>query len=185
MLNQHCFLILWIIIHKTALLWRSIPKTVGRNALHIWHGDCHCQQPCHCSCFIASARHNSSGFLVKWILLSFWKNNKPKKGIETHRFVMCRWGSFFKNHLILDIKGDNVLLLACTRNPSDCLIVLQHITSRSVSSNIYWADMFYLIKLIELAWRSSSVMDCHATDGSSIPDGNGVKTELRVLRKGQ
>ena len=34
-----------------------------------------------------------------------------------------------------------------------------------------------------LAWRCDSVMDCHATAGCSIPDGNGVKTELHVLRK--
>ena len=36
-----------------------------------------------------------------------------------------------------------------------------------------------------LAWRSGSVMDCHATARGSIPSGNGVKTELHVLRKGQ
>ena len=37
----------------------------------------------------------------------------------------------------------------------------------------------------ELAWRSGSVMDCHATAQGSISGENGVKTELRVLRKGQ
>ena len=37
----------------------------------------------------------------------------------------------------------------------------------------------------ELAWRSGSVMDCHATTRGSIPGRNGVKTELHVLRKGQ
>ena len=37
----------------------------------------------------------------------------------------------------------------------------------------------------ELAWRISSVMDCHPTDRGSIPYGNGVKTELHVLRKEQ
>ena len=37
----------------------------------------------------------------------------------------------------------------------------------------------------ELAWRSGSVMDCHATTRISIPGRNGVKTELHVLRKGQ
>ena len=35
------------------------------------------------------------------------------------------------------------------------------------------------------AWRSGSVMDCHATARGSIPGGNGVFTELHVLRKGQ
>ena len=35
-----------------------------------------------------------------------------------------------------------------------------------------------------MAWRSGSVMDCHATALSSIPGGNGVKTELHVPRKG-
>ena len=34
---------------------------------------------------------------------------------------------------------------------------------------------------MELAWCSGRVMDCHG----SIPSGNGVKTELHVLRKGQ
>ena len=38
---------------------------------------------------------------------------------------------------------------------------------------------------VELAWLSGSVMDCHATARGSIPGGNGVKTELHVLRKGQ
>ena len=33
--------------------------------------------------------------------------------------------------------------------------------------------------------RSGSVMDCHATAWGSIPGGNGVFTELHVLRKGQ
>ena len=28
-------------------------------------------------------------------------------------------------------------------------------------------------------------VDCHATTRGSIPSGNGVKTELHVLRKGQ
>ena len=37
----------------------------------------------------------------------------------------------------------------------------------------------------ELAWRGGCVMDCHATNWGSIPRGNGVKTELHVLRKGQ
>ena len=37
----------------------------------------------------------------------------------------------------------------------------------------------------ELAWRSGSVMDYHATARGSIPGGNGVTVELHVLRKGQ
>ena len=28
-------------------------------------------------------------------------------------------------------------------------------------------------------------LDCHATTRGSIPSGDGVKTELHVLRKGQ
>ena len=36
-----------------------------------------------------------------------------------------------------------------------------------------------------LAWCNGSVMDCHATARGSIPSGNGVFTELQVLRKGQ
>ena len=38
---------------------------------------------------------------------------------------------------------------------------------------------------VELARRSCSVMDCHVTTRGSIPGGNGVNTELHVLRKGQ
>ena len=37
----------------------------------------------------------------------------------------------------------------------------------------------------ELAWHSGRVMDCHLTARDSIPGGNGVKTELHVLCKGQ
>ena len=40
-------------------------------------------------------------------------------------------------------------------------------------------------KIVELAWRSGSVMDCHTTTRGSIPGGNGVFTEVQVLRKGQ
>ena len=36
-----------------------------------------------------------------------------------------------------------------------------------------------------MAWRSGSVMDCQATARGSIPGGNGVKTELHVLRNEQ
>ena len=36
-----------------------------------------------------------------------------------------------------------------------------------------------------MAWRSGSVMHCHAPARGSNPGGSGVKTELHVLRKGQ
>ena len=39
--------------------------------------------------------------------------------------------------------------------------------------------------MVELTWRSSSVMDCHATARGLIPCGKGVFTELHILRKGQ
>ena len=45
--------------------------------------------------------------------------------------------------------------------------------------------LLMLFFLVELAWRSGSVMDCHATTRGSIPGGNSVFTELHVLRKGQ
>ena len=41
-----------------------------------------------------------------------------------------------------------------------------------------------IIFLVKLAWRSGSVMDSHATAYGSILVGNGVLTELHVLRKG-
>ena len=40
-------------------------------------------------------------------------------------------------------------------------------------------------KIVELPWRSGSVMDCHVTAPGSIPGRDGVFTELHVLRKGQ
>ena len=46
-----------------------------------------------------------------------------------------------------------------------------------------FSKCYYMFR--ELAWRSGSVMDCHATARGSIPGGNGVFTELHVLRKGQ
>ena len=42
-----------------------------------------------------------------------------------------------------------------------------------------------IIRLEEMALRSGSVLDCHATARVSIPGGNGVFTELHVLRKVQ
>ena len=39
--------------------------------------------------------------------------------------------------------------------------------------------------MMELAWRSGSVIDCHATARGWIPDGNSVFSELHVLRKRQ
>ena len=38
---------------------------------------------------------------------------------------------------------------------------------------------------VELAWRSGSVMDCHAMTRGSIPGGNNAFIEFHVLRKGQ
>ena len=46
-----------------------------------------------------------------------------------------------------------------------------------------WDSILRII--VELAWRSGSVMDCHAMARGSIPGGNGVKAELHVLYKGQ
>ena len=40
-------------------------------------------------------------------------------------------------------------------------------------------------RVVELIVCSGCVMDCRATARGSIPDGNGVKTEVYVLRKGQ
>ena len=46
-------------------------------------------------------------------------------------------------------------------------------------------DLFVSSTRVELAWHSGSVMDCHATARGSIPAGNGIFTELHVLRKEQ
>ena len=45
--------------------------------------------------------------------------------------------------------------------------------------------MGFQSRYVDLVWRSASVMDSHATDRGSIPSGNGVKTELHILPKGQ
>ena len=36
---------------------------------------------------------------------------------------------------------------------------------------------------VELAWRSGNIMVYHATARGSNPGGDGVKTELHVIRK--
>ena len=43
----------------------------------------------------------------------------------------------------------------------------------------------YLFPIVELAWRSGSINNYHATVRGSIPGENGVKTDLHILRKGQ
>ena len=42
-----------------------------------------------------------------------------------------------------------------------------------------------ILSKMELAWHSDCEMGCHATTWGSIPGGDGVKTELHVLLKGQ
>ena len=61
------------------------------------------------------------------------------------------------------------------------VIVLSDLTSVSGAGNVYQGP----INKVELAWRSGSVMDCHAMARGSIPDGDSVKTKLHILRKGQ
>ena len=56
------------------------------------------------------------------------------------------------------------------------------------SNSFVWCNalsILYIESLLELAWHSSNVMDCHATDLGSIPGGNVIFTKLHVLRKGQ
>ena len=48
-----------------------------------------------------------------------------------------------------------------------------------------WACSLKNKPIGELAWRSGIVMDCHAMARGSIPGGDGIFTELHVLRKGQ
>ena len=42
-----------------------------------------------------------------------------------------------------------------------------------------------LLRIMDLAWCSGRVMDCHATTWGSITGGDGVKTKRHVHRKGQ
>ena len=59
------------------------------------------------------------------------------------------------------------------------------------SSNIYIPSLLLVetppsrCTLYMCLWRSGCVMDSHATTQGSILIGDGVKTELYVLRKGQ
>ena len=48
-----------------------------------------------------------------------------------------------------------------------------------------FGDTLISTLIVELAWLSGNVMDCHATGRGSIPGRNGVFIELQVLRKGQ
>ena len=48
-----------------------------------------------------------------------------------------------------------------------------------------FACMHICIHTCVRVWRSGSVMDCYATARGAIPCGNGVFTELHVLRKGR
>ena len=54
-----------------------------------------------------------------------------------------------------------------------------------ISAQIASYSKRFFLHIQELTWRSGCVMDYHATARGSIPDGNGVKTELHVLHKGQ
>ena len=58
-------------------------------------------------------------------------------------------------------------------NPYVKPLVILYLTSGSVHIEV------------ELALRSGSAMNCHATTRGLIPGGNGVFTELHVLRKRQ
>ena len=72
----------------------------------------------------------------------------------------------------------------CKMLENDSQVINQDMTCLRISGK---RNQISLIarKGVELAWRSGSVMDSHATAQSSIPGGNGVFTELHVLRKGQ
>ena len=54
--------------------------------------------------------------------------------------------------------------------------------SKTFAKQFNFTDLFFLT--VELAWCSSSVMDCHATAWGLIPGRNSVFTELHV-RKGK
>ena len=55
----------------------------------------------------------------------------------------------------------------------------------NVKTTTFSASVYGELGRVELAWRSGSVMNSHATARGSIPGGNSVFTELHVLRKGQ
>ena len=63
-------------------------------------------------------------------------------------------------------------------------------TNNECLSFVRWYRYFHSVKdeISYSTWlrlvspRSASVMDCHATARGSIPGGNGIKTELYVLR---
>ena len=70
--------------------------------------------------------------------------------------------------------GTGTQYYACPHREFHTLPALLH--SQAVLPNTYPR---------ELAWRSGTVRDCHATAQGSIPGGNGAFTEIHVLHKGQ
>ena len=60
-------------------------------------------------------------------------------------------------------------------------IYLPNYRSHTKSHLIYHTLPYYPLtyKNVDLAWRSSCVMDCHATIRGSIPGGDSVKPELQ------
>ena len=52
-----------------------------------------------------------------------------------------------------------------------------------IHSILPFKDNYMILCVVELVWHIGSIMDCHATARGSIPGGNGILTELHVLRK--
>ena len=72
------------------------------------------------------------------------------------------------------------------RNESKQVLPKNEDLSRSLDIRVIWkldTEFPTIFNEVKLAWRSGSVMDCHATARGSIPGGNGV--ENRASRTSQ
>ena len=124
----------------------------------------------------------------------------PQQWLLEHNYYQCQWEKFrilkfmqtnfphfypVKKYILnLHIKHNCVFcsVYVCVfKRVCACVCELYYVHFHFLAIN----SPFYIASFWGLAWRSGSVMDCHAMARGSIPVRNGVFTELHVLHKGQ
>ena len=92
----------------------------------------------------------------------------------TPRFIcviLCRhFGSWWK---MWTVKSFCITSISCSKGQWT-----QAICNERFVCNYGKLECKSASSIVELAWHSFCVMDCHATAHGSIPSGNGVKTKL-------
>ena len=63
------------------------------------------------------------------------------------------------------------------------LKVIDHFQIPYIYAYVIMSTKVFIEYAVELVWRSGCVIYCHAAAWDSIPDENGVKTQLHVLCK--